>query len=228
MIALLDGDLIAYINSASAENDGLEIALARVDKMMRDVIHDVMAEEYKCFISGDNNFRKQINPEYKANRDNKPRPQFLQQCREYLVSEWKASVTDGYEADDALGISQKENTIICSIDKDMRQIPGKHYSWPISRKGLVVREEEFFEVTYLDGLKHFYKQLLIGDTADNIFGVEGIGKVKAEKLIGPLSEEKEMKELVMKLYDNEERFISNANCLWLWRREGEKYSDRMD
>ena len=68
---------------------------------------------------------------------------------EYLVKEYKAEVCDGQEADDALGINQTDQTIICTIDKDLLMIPGQHYNFV---------KEEFKTVTYLDGLKHFYMQ----------------------------------------------------------------------
>jgi hypothetical protein len=38
MIALIDGDIVAYVNAASAENDPKEIALLRADKFLRDIL----------------------------------------------------------------------------------------------------------------------------------------------------------------------------------------------
>jgi hypothetical protein len=48
-----------------------------------------------------------------------------------------AVVVDGMEADDALAIEQtqynldmgEECSVICSRDKDLRQVPGYHYGW---------------------------------------------------------------------------------------------------
>lgn len=229
MIALIDGDIVAYRCAASAENDTLEIAIARVDKLMRVILDRTQAKEMKTFLTGGNNFRKEINPLYKANRKDTVPPRFLQKCREFLVMEWGASVCDGYEADDALGFSQTEDTIICSIDKDLLMIPGKHFNF--------VREE-FTEVSELEGLKAFYRQMLIGDTSDNVFGIEGIGKVKAAKLINHLTTEQEMFDVVCDMYTPESReqrhlldeldirFWMNADCLWIWRNEEEKFSDR--
>lgn len=219
MIALIDADLVAYRCSASAENDGRDIAIARADKLMRIIIDKTQATSYKAFLSGDNNFRKEINPLYKANRKDTVAPRFLQQCREFLVMEWGANVTDGYEADDALGFNQTEDTIICSIDKDMLMIPGKHFNF--------VREE-FSEVSDLEGLKAFYRQLYVGDPADNIFGVKGIGKVKVSKIINHLTEEKEMYNTTEQDYNDEARFYMNCSCLWIMREEGEQFFDRKE
>lgn len=188
---------------------------------MQDIIQTVNAEQYMCFLTGKDNFRKEINPEYKAHRKNIPAPKWLQDCREYLVIDWKAKVTDGIEADDALGINQTEETIICSLDKDLLQIPGLHYQWPIYN-----REGAFHTINELEGFKNFYKQMLIGDVSDNIRGVDKIGKVRAAKLIDPCETEEEMMKIVCDLYDNPDRMQINADCLWIMREEGVKFTDR--
>jgi hypothetical protein len=99
---------------------------------------------------------------------------------------------------------------ICSIDKDLKQIPGKHYNW---------RKDEFDIVSPVDGLRSFYRNLLIGDTADNIFGVDGIGKVKAGRIINDLDNEEDMFRAVQALYNNDARLLMNGQCMWLWRKE---------
>ena len=220
MILNIDGDLIAYRCSASVGDLGSEeIAILRTDKLMRDLIYFTESEAFRCFISGRNNFRKKVNPLYKANRTQPP-PKWLQSCREYLSKEWGAIEAHGKEADDLLGISQDENTICASLDKDLQMIPGWHYNWLASEKTYVVP---------LDGLRTFYKQMLIGDRSDNIFGVDGIGKVKAARLIDPMETEQEMLESVFGLYNEDaERFWMNAQCLWIMQKENETWQDRID
>lgn len=224
--ALIDGDLVAYISAASCTDDDPEhIALVRVEDRLRKILDHTKCTSYKVFLSGGKNFRYEINPHYKANRTS-PDPKYRQMCHQFILDEWKGEETDGFEADDALGCFQTENAIICSLDKDLRMIPGRHYSWEISRKGVIIREPEFTEVDYMSGIKHFYKQMLIGDTSDNIIGVQGLGKAKAAKLIDPLETEDEMKQLVRGLYNDDERFTMNADCLWIWRTLGITYSLR--
>jgi 5'-3' exonuclease len=212
-IALIDADIVAYRCAASNDVEGgEEIAILRTHKLMQDILDVTESGEYRGFLTGSGNFRKQINPEYKANRKDKPVPLWLRSCKDYLISEWKAEVCEGYEADDALGMYQTADSIICTIDKDLDQIAGKHYNFV---------KQEFYDVLELDGLRHFYKQLLIGDKADNIFGVVGIGKVKAAKLIDHLNDEPEMFATVSDLYDSEERLLINGQCLWIWRKEND-------
>lgn len=215
-VALIDADIVAYRCAASAEYDGEEIALLRVEGMMRDILS--RHEEYKAFLSGPNNFRYKLYPEYKANRVNKDKPLYLKSCQDYLVNEYKAIVTDGCEADDMLGVNQTDDTVIYSIDKDLLMIPGHHFNFVTG---------EYKEISPSDGLRQFYRQLLIGDTADNVKGVDGIGKVKAAKLINCLETEQDMYERVLSLYDQDlERFMINCNLLWIWQHEGETYTKR--
>lgn len=217
MIGLIDADIVAFRVAASAENEPQEIALLRIDSMMNDILSTT--DSYKAFLTGKNNFRYDINPDYKANRKDTVRPQWLDICRSYLINEYNAIVTDGYEADDALGFNQTEDTVIFSIDKDLLMIPGHHYNFI---------KNEYREVSELDSLKTFYKQMLIGDTSDNIKGVAGIGKVKAAKLIDHLDNEADMFNLVADLYSNQERFLMNADCLWIMRKENERFSNRYE
>jgi len=118
-------------------------------------------------------------------------------------------------------------SIIISLDKDLLMIPGWHYSWEISGQGWTKEAVKSY-VTPLDGLRTFYKQMLIGDVSDNIFGVDRIGKVKASKYIDDLEDENEMIKTVFDLYNEDAiRFLMNAQCLWIMQREGETWVSRI-
>lgn len=210
---LVDADLVAYRCAASVEPHGEEeVALLRADKLMRDLIVNTNSDTYLAFLTGSDNFRKTINSTYKANRKDTVPPRWLQSCRGFLVTEWKAIISDGCEADDLLGIYQTDDTLLASLDKDLKMIPGNHFNW---------LHNEFSTVSELEGIKHFYKQLLIGDRSDNIIGVEGIGKVKAGRIIDNLEHEQDMFDTVYSLYNDDVlRFLINAQCLWIMRQEG--------
>lgn len=66
----------------------------------------------------------------------------------------------------------------------------------------------------------FYSQIVMGDRADNIEGIHGIGPVKAKRLLSECTTEQELYDKVLGAYDNdEERVITNARLLWLRRKE---------
>ena len=233
MIALLDGDIYAFRSAASSENDDLGIAIYRCEEMIDNTLSQTGADEFKIFLSGDNNFRYKIYPEYKAHRKEE-KPRHLKDVKQHLIEKYNAEVSDGCEADDLLGIAQdkygedhwtgasKYSTIICSLDKDLRMIPGKHYSFEISGTSPLgkkwVRPMEILEVSPEDALKTFYTQLLTGDPADNIKGAAGIGKVKAAKILQDLYTEKDMFEAVEAYYSSEEELRMNGQCLWIFRK----------
>lgn len=219
---LVDADIVAYRNAASCQKkdqpiDPIEIAIARVDEMMHRILHETTAASYHCFLTGSDNFRYQYNPEYKANRKDTPRPQHLQQLREHLVTTWNATVEDGQEADDAMGIYQcaNEDTVIASIDKDLLMIPGNHYNFVtgVSRA-----------IDSTTAIRHFYWQLLMGDRTDNIFGFDGLARQSVPKKLQHIFDELEsydneldMFSLVRDLYNDDERLLRNARCLWIRR-----------
>lgn len=218
--ALIDADIVAYRCAATVpEYDDVEIAFYRIDVIMTQILEATNSKEYIAYLTGKENFRKKINPEYKANRKDTVPPVYLQDCKKYLETNWHAKTESIYEADDLLGINQTSDTVICSIDKDLLMIPGEHYNW--------VRLESQ-TVSKQDGLRHFYKQMLIGDRSDNITGVAGIGPVKANKLIDPLDNEQDMFELVFSKYEDTSRFLMNANCLWILQQEGKPWIKRQD
>lgn len=211
--ALIDADIVAFRVAAASEDSDKEIAVLRADKLMQDILFLAECDSYECILTGSGNFRKQIYPEYKANRKDKPKPKWLQDIREFLKENWNAQVTSGCEADDQLGVKQNEQTIICSIDKDLLQIPGRHYNWVKS---------EFYNQTLLGGIRHFYEQLLQGDRGDNIPGLDGIGPKKAQRFLEGCETEQDMFNLCLKLYKGDiNTLVRNGKLLWIWRKDND-------
>lgn len=207
MEALLDGDIYAFRVACTTENDNEAIAVYRVNEMIENTLAEVEASEYKLFLTSPDNFRKHVYPEYKANRT-ATKPKHLQFLKDYLVESWQGQVAERMEADDYLGINQHESSIICSIDKDLLQVPGKHFNFV---------KKEFYEVDEETGFRNFYTQLLTGDTSDNIKGIAGIGPVKAKKALTGYFTEQEMFSVVREMYQNDEWMIMNGQCLWILR-----------
>lgn len=233
MIALIDQDLLCYRCAASAENDDLGIAIYRIDELLDNILNKTEATSYRAFLTGANNFRKQIYPEYKANRT-QPKPKHLKDLQIYSLEKLNAEFApEGLEADDALAINQKylgvniKETIICSLDKDLLQVPGHHFSWEINGKGWT-RPDTFIEQSHLEGLRLFYKQCLKGDTSDNVKGIEGLGEKKATKILEDCTSELEMFKKVRDLYGNDDEFNMNASVLWILRSLDDSWKDRFD
>lgn len=222
MIGLIDGDLACFRCAATAEEEEEWVAHTRVEEFIKRMVYETEVDRFEIYFSSPNNFRYAIFPEYKANRINAYRPKWEKSTKDFIAKTYGATSWDGLEADDVLAIRQTElgdNSIIISIDKDMRQVPGWHYNWEQVRKGVIVKPAQKFYVTPIEGLRHFYKQLIIGDSADGIKGISGKGP-KAAEILDTAQTEKEMYNIVRDMYSCDEEMIMNGQVLWLQRQLG--------
>lgn len=194
MQALIDADIVAFrVGFTTNEGEDLYIATSRLNTLMTEILTKTESDaDFKVFLSpqDDSNFRYKIYPEYKANRT-APRPKWLPELRALLVADYGAEIAHGMEADDLLGMNQTDTSIICTIDKDLNQVPGWHYNFV---KG------EMYEVDDIEALRSFYMQLLTGDTVDNVPGAKGIGPKKAEKILAGLEDEPDLQQAVFDTY----------------------------
>lgn len=217
MKALIDADILIYRIGFTTETEDLGVAQWRMDDLIKTILSDVKADTYQMYLTASNDktaFRKIIYPDYKGNRK-APRPKHYVALREYLVAAYGASMSETIEADDAIGIDSQctPDCVVVSIDKDLLQLPGLHYNFV---------KKEFTTVTPHEGLRFFYKQCLMGDKADNIKGVGGIGVVKAEKILAnaeDYGEGEEFEQLwfaaVRETFDDDLNFWKDGNCLWI-------------
>ena len=215
MKALIDGDILVYRVGFASENEVESIAVARCSEFLEDLLLFNGFDSYQGYLTGKKNFRNEIaiTAPYKGNRK-AAKPKHYELLREYMQKAWDFVMIEDQEADDALGIASYEMQVgeycICSIDKDLDMLRGDHFNF--------VKHEHYF-VTEEEGIKNFYKQMLMGDRVDNIIGIKGIGAVKAERLLKECNNEKEMYLAVLEAYEgNEERVLENGRLLWI-RRE---------
>jgi DNA polymerase-1 len=208
--------------SRSVVADPISYCLQKIKLQMQAILalEDVVG--YSLYLSPAGKvFRHDLYPEYKANRKDAHKPIYYSEMREYMQKQWKAEMTDGFEADDVIGIEQctsSDETIICTIDKDLDMIPGWHYNYGKQTKYYVTPEE---------GLIKFYSQLLTGDRTDNIPGCKGIGPVKASRILAGAKDEAELYARCLHAHRSvnggldqdivEEEMIRNGKLLWILR-----------
>lgn len=231
-VAIIDGDMVCYRCAASCEEEPLEIALERADSLIERIMYETGAGAQECYLTGSNNFRYEINPMYKADRKDKPRPKWLQDVREHLVVGWGARVSDGNEADDEMGISQcaSDDSVICTNDKDLLMIPGQHFN-PVTGEHRVVSPHQ--------GMQNFYFQMIMGDPSDNIFGYDGKKRSKVPKFLEPtismlMNYGKDitgMDSFVRDLYAENGQYHfyeTNAACLWIQRKVNDQWHEHVN
>tara|TARA_R100000808_G_C2111609_1_gene125499 strand:+ start:193 stop:927 length:735 start_codon:yes stop_codon:yes gene_type:complete len=225
MRILIDGDLIAYKIASSNEHpiewdDGLWTLHSDANEVINEVdqyleyliegIEDYNREPCDAIIAltSRQNFRKDVNPDYKANRKKQRKPLCLNAVREHLQKEWDVCVFENLEADDVISILASEiDSIIVSDDKDLDQVAGHHWV-----------DGELVKVGKTHAYKSFIKQVLTGDASDNYKGCSGIGPVKASRLLDKVPV-KELWPVVVEAYEkagqSEDDAILNARMAYL-------------
>lgn len=124
------------------------------------------------------NFRRIIYPQYKAHRKRKPIG-FKALMNKALTYMFCAHIPYG-EGDDAIAhfAETLDGAVIASGDKDLDQIPGEHMFFDKKTDEIIT-----YVVTEEEAIDNLHIQALMGDTTDNIPGLEGVGKVKARKMV---------------------------------------------
>ena len=184
MKLLIDADYVVYKCCASVEseidfgNDVIVVtskfsdAMAHVRRDLNKITQNFFDPEVILFFSDSKNFRKTIQPSYKGHR-NRKKPCGYRRVINALGQEYEVIVMPTLEADDALGIyaTQYPGNVICSPDKDMRQIPGQLYDM-----------SDLSTVTKDAGARWHLIQAMAGDQTDGYSGVPGIGIKRAVTL----------------------------------------------
>jgi len=153
-------------------------------KELVDTIDTTMDRVYHCLTLG-SMFRRTLLPTYKSGRPEKPVGYVA--FRNEILSQPNCSVFKEIEADDIISITARGNMlegrpyVICSVDKDLRQIPGRHY-WPWHPNPAKVMAT----VTVEGAEAFFWHQTLAGDPGDKIPGCHGMGDVKAKRCLAGL------------------------------------------
>lgn len=206
--------------------DDVGFALGRAKAFLKTIFEELGTDVHKGFLGTPDDktlFRHAIakTQGYKANRKEFKRPFHYQAIREYLLSYYNITQVQGIESDDALAMHQSKDTIIVSIDKDLLQIPGRHYN-PIKKSSITISETE--------GWRNFYRQVLTGDTADNVPGLFRIGQVTADKILEGCKTHKEMYEACVETYkkrclkENYEEYLKEQiNLLYLIRKPNDRW-----
>ena len=256
MKALIDADIFQYEYGSSIDENGRPLPWpfvhARIQSRIDHIMEATKADSYQLYLTSDDksNFRYKIATikPYKGNRAGSEKPYYYQHIRNMLIDSRDAVEVFGMEADDAIAIEQyntynpyhgcwigiydfnkkrtHHTTVICSRDKDLDMVPGWHYSWGVGKQ----KEKQLWWQDELNGIRSFYKQLLLGDSVDNIPGLYGVGK--SSKLVHKLDSclsELECYDHVFSEYSKrfgkyaEQFLVENARLLWMLQYEGQMW-----
>jgi len=216
MTLLIDADWLIFSSCCSCEQDirwNSDLHTLHCDE--RDV-HELIDSRVKFYQSATEDdedvimcftqyptFRHEIYSEYKANRKNKRKPLALKKVIEQISERYESVSYTGLEGDDVMALlatSKKyPNPIIVSVDKDMRSVPCTLFAG-----------EDMELITKKKADRHWMKQCLTGDASDNYKGLDKVGPVTAEKILGDLKNLDAMWEKVIEEYKKRKQTISDA------------------
>jgi len=164
-----------------------------------DLGHQFQTNRFVFCWDSKHSLRKEIYPEYKANRvvtdpeEKKRKEIFYKQVK--ILRLWAAPCLSrnsflirGYEADDLImaccSFEPGGRVITVTADEDLYQVLQlRHNEWYNPTKRLRVTHNSFTSEKGIDPSQWALVKALAGDTSDNIKGVKGVGKATAIKYV---------------------------------------------
>jgi 5'-3' exonuclease len=198
MILLIDADSLIFASCYRSKNDtnyhlypdnfytNIEDSINKFNEQYMKIVNDLeelyTIESIVTFNGSKGNFRKQLTPDYKANRKKQILPPLLHPMHQYVKDNYDSKFGYGIETDDLVAKYWKrlsdefgrDEVMIVSIDKDYKQFPCLLYNYHYKHKVIL-------DISESDAIYNFYEQMIVGDTADNVNYFKGKGKKFAEK-----------------------------------------------
>jgi hypothetical protein len=226
MKPLIDADILRYELGYAAEvaANGMEEGSLPSWDLVQSMLHERIGEIEEAvgatapsvlYITEGATFRDQIavRKPYKGTRVAK-KPWHFDNLTLYMKEVLGAVVCRGIEADDAMTIEHvaDQSTIVCSRDKDLRQVPGWFYSWELGKQPAFgpVEIDQAGSLTLIQakstqkltgtGTVYLYSQILTGDSVDNIPGLPQCGPVKAYNILSDCKKHVEYVEATCSAY----------------------------
>jgi DNA polymerase-1 len=237
-----DGDGLAYYCAGSDNTDPAQARLSLEQKVR--AAKDLSGSEHVQILLTDRGSHKGHRyavatvKAYQGQRVNSRRPKnwaFLRSIlEEGRVPGAEVITTKIAEADDLFGLLTREDDVIFTQDKDMRMLPGIHMDWD-SHRMFHLRPDVHGAIWdgEVYGRRWFWLQMLQGDSADFIPGLEWVvrngkkarcGKVTAEEILSWCINELDCRQAVIDAYESyygqdwPHRFCEQAILLWMRRK----------
>jgi 5'-3' exonuclease len=245
MQPLIDSDVLLYECGFAAETGwqggGLpswDYAAELLDNRIANICAMVGATKPPLlFLTGKTNFRNSIAKRQPYKERPSHKPFHYHNLKAYIKGKYDYRITEGLEADDLMAIEQTlrpDETIICTRDKDLRQVPGWHYGWELGNQpqfgpelvddwGYIKLSADRKSIKGV-GLLFFYSQLLTGDKVDTIPGLDGCGPVKAFELLVNTKTPTEALHAVYEAYKAKygisayKEMLEQGRLLWMTRK----------
>lgn len=231
-------------------------AFQSIKQKIENILEATECTDYKICIEGEGNFRKDFESKYVQYKSGRPpKPLLFEECREFVTKKYKSQLVEAVnrETDDVCNIyawesyekavvSKKKssaNVVLAACDKDLfANSRGLMYNYFKPEKGIFWNDG--FQQSY-----NFATQLLTGDSADTIPGIEklsditrerfgikvkGVGPATAIKVLAECKTERDLAQRVYECYsaaweeDWQDRLNENGFFLYLLRSSEDKWN----
>lgn len=220
--------------AADLLNNKINLIVATVEATMPPIL----------YLTGQGNFRYDIAKRTPYKQRPGLKPFHYRNLKAYIKGMYDYRESVGMEADDLMAIEQTSRpteTIICSRDKDLRQVEGMFFSWECHNQpsyGPVLHDSlgSVYLSTKRDklsgsGQSFFYAQCLMGDNIDSVPGLGNkTGPVGAFKMLQGCTSITELHNRVLEAYRRvygdraEEELLEQGRLLWMTRKLNEDES----
>ena len=198
---ILDGDGLCYVVAATVKT--LPTAIRHFQQRVLELMFLTRSEDALVHLTADGSYKAgrfliRAEKPYQGNRKGKEKPALLESVRravaeqDNVLPDYSVLLNWEVEADDAMmqdAYRLRDNGVVWSEDKDLRMTPFPYYD---RNRGEVMDGAGFgfIDIAFTkagnpkpvgQGLKFFWMQMLMGDTADNIAGLRRLDG----KLCGP-------------------------------------------
>jgi len=187
IVALIDGDIVAYKAAAIADGHGPDELVTAIKRQVMEWTQAVNGDRPVVFVSEGRNFRYDVYEPYKSHRKGQKKPPGVDYAKEWMLDKYDQVLSDpDLEADDRMGLYATEETeevrVIVSTDKDLRQIPAYVFN----------PDKSVYPDRYSpeEGMQMVFFQWVCGDPVDGYPGIPGMGVKKYQRWLqelGPTS-----------------------------------------
>lgn len=246
---ILDGDGPAYRAASTVKT--LPTALRRYVTLVLEAMYLANCDRVRIHLTakGSHKAHRKHYPTvwpYQDKRSGKPKPALLEPLRELVYraiqdghemipANWWCELHSYWEADDGIimdGVQYGDSCVVMSEDKDMRLTSAPYFEMSTGLTDYIDGRYGWVKEKYTDagnlkvighGTKFFWAQMLMGDKADRVRGLEKldgklVGEAAALRFIMPIQDESEAANAVLQAYArNKQNPLAEAECLWLRR-----------
>lgn len=199
-------------------------AADEVLKRVQDAVSETGCSDALLCLGAQPYYRRMVSGDYKSHREGTKKPLGYSAVVDEVCKTAQSMALPTLEADDVAGIVATAprdswvgerledmglgdafdgGTVLCSVDKDLMQVPGRLYNPHVPEQGVI-------DIDSVEAEAYFYAQVMAGDASDGYKGVRGVGTTTALRMTQPLNDGSSMWGVVLEAYEKAGQSVTEA------------------